>query len=50
MPYICLVTAYQSADFLGLAAQQLDIDHVMTKPIFKEQMHEVLVKGKISIY
>ena len=50
MPYICLVTAYKSADFLGQAARNEDIDHVVSKPIFKEQMREVLAKGKISIH
>ena len=36
MPFISMVTAYRSAGFLEMANSQVDIDCVLTKPIFKE--------------
>ena len=48
MPFICCVTAYRSPSF-HQKAKEASIDLVLIKPIFKEQVHELLIKSSISL-
>ena len=48
MPYICCMTAYNTMNFKkeALAA---GMDAVMIKPIFKEQLRELLLKSGFDL-
>ena len=43
-PFICFVTAYSEKSFKGLA-KQAGSNHFLVKPIFKTQLHKVLIKA-----
>ena len=46
MPYFCLVVDENSGEFEEVA-EKAGVDQIMVRPIFKEQMHQTLIKCNI---
>ena len=43
LPFVCMLTAYQEKAFEDIAIQA-QADLFLTKPIFKDHMHKLLIK------
>ena len=48
MPFICCVTAYQQPNFKTKALAN-GMDSLVHKPVFKDQLQQVLIKAGIKL-
>lgn len=48
MPYICCVTAYRTENFEN-RIKKSSMDSMMVKPVFKGEIHDILIKSGINL-